>query len=58
MEDRLVLRSDLTKALSVTSETLRVWLKSGKLPKPDVALSRRTMGWRLSTLQSAGIRLL
>jgi hypothetical protein len=41
----------------VTDETLRRWMKAGKLPKPDVDLSHRTRGWRLSTLRRAGIKL-
>jgi len=43
--------------LGVGSEALRRWLKAGKLPPPDVAISRKTMGWRLSTLQKSGIGL-
>lgn len=55
--DRLVFRDDLGAALGVGSEALRRWIKAGKLPKPDVAITRRTMAWRLSTLQAAGIGL-
>jgi hypothetical protein len=32
-------------------------MRDGKLPEPDVALSHRTKGWRMSTLQAAGINL-
>lgn len=57
-EDVVIWRSDLREMLGgVCSETIRVWLKSGKLPAPDVKLSLRTMGWRLSTLRAAGIDL-
>ena len=56
-EERLVSRADLCKTLDVHSETIRKWLKSGKLPTPDVALSRKTLMWRLSTLRAAGINL-
>jgi len=59
--DRLVMRPELAEKLGndkpLCSETIRRWLKSGKLPKPDVALSKKTTGWRLSTLQAAGINL-
>lgn len=55
--DRVIYRSDLCKMLGVGSEAMRRWLKAGKVPPPDVAISRKTMGWRLSTLQAAGIRL-
>ena len=32
-------------------------MKANKLPPPDVDLSQRTRGWRLSTLRAAGIGL-
>lgn len=57
-EDRIIYRQDLYEMLKVTSETLRRWIRDGKLPPADVAITQRTMGWRLSTLQAAGIRLL
>lgn len=57
-EDRIIYRQDLYKMLGVTSETLRKWVKDNKMPPADIAISRRTVGWRLSTLQAAGIRLL
>lgn len=56
--DRLVFRDDLMTSLGVGQEALRRWIKAGKLPKPDVAITRRTMAWKLSTLQAAGIGLL
>ncbi|MBI5270644.1 MAG: hypothetical protein HY856_13315 [Burkholderiales bacterium] len=56
--DRFIMRDELAKALGgVCSETMRRWLKAKKLPPPDVALSRKTKGWRLSTLRAAGINL-
>ena len=55
--DRVIYRADLCKLLGVGSEAMRRWLKAGKVPPPDVAISRKTVGWRLSTLQAAGIRL-
>lgn len=57
-EDRIIYRQDLYKLLGVTSETLRRWTKEGKMPTADIAISRRTVGWRLSTLHAAGIKLL
>ena len=57
-EDRIIYRQDLYKLMGVTSETLRRWVKDGKIPSADIAISRRTVGWRLSTLQAAGIKLL
>lgn len=56
--DRVIWRRELQAAAMVSSETIRRWMRDGKLPKPDVALSHRTKGWRVSTLLAAGINLL
>lgn len=55
--DRVIYRAELCTMLGVKTECVRRWLVAGKLPKPDVAISRKTAGWRLSTLRSAGIGL-
>lgn len=57
VDDPVIWRNDLMKRMSVTSETMRRWLKDGKLPKPDVDLSNRTRGWKTSTLRAAGINV-
>jgi len=55
-EDRIIWRSEITRKLGgICSQTLRRWMASGKLPKPDVMITRRSMGWRHSTLKAAGI---
>lgn len=56
--DRIINRQELYKELGVTSETLRTWIKKGKIPAADIAISQRTVAWRLSTLQAAGINLI
>lgn len=56
-EDPIIWRGQLHKRLQVTSNTVRRWIKDKKLPAPDVELSLRTRGWRLSTLRAAGINL-
>lgn len=57
-DDRVIWRSELMKLCNVTStETIRRWLKEDRLPKPDVRLSQRTTGWKLSTLRAAGINV-
>lgn len=58
VEDRILFRPDLCKTLQVNTETVRRWLKAGKLPPPDIDLSLKIKGWRLSTLNAAGIKLL
>ena len=56
-DERVIWRRDLEQRLNVGSETVRRWMVSGKLPRPDIDLSRRTRGWKLSTLREAGIDL-
>lgn len=55
--DRVLYRRDLSEELRVGSECIRRWMRAGKLPPPDVYVSRKTIGWRLSTLRAAGINL-
>jgi len=57
MTDMIVWRPDLHRLCNVCSETVRRWIKSGLLPAPDVAITRQTMGWKISTLEKAGIHL-
>lgn len=56
-QEPVIWRPDLQARMGVSSNTIRRWMQAGKLPPPDVDLSRRTRGWRLSTLREAGIRL-
>lgn len=56
-QDRVIWRSELQQRAGVCSETIRRWIKEERLPAADVAFSRRTMGWRVSTLRAAGINL-
>ena len=55
--DRVIWRPDLQKMMGVTSETVRRWMRDNRLPTPDVAMSRKTLGWRVSTLRAAGINI-
>lgn len=50
-------RPDLQKMMGVTSETVRRWMRDKRLPTPDVAMSRKTLGWRMSTLRAHGVNL-
>lgn len=56
-KDRVIFRPELQALMCVTSESIRRWTQAGKLPKPDVAMSRKTLGWRVSTLRNAGINI-
>lgn len=54
-DDPIIWRKDLrAKCGNVCSETIRLWMKNGKLPKPDTQLSLKTMGWKRSTLLARG----
>lgn len=55
--DHVLFRPELQRRLGVCSETIRRYLKANKLPPPDVAMSAKKMGWRMSTLRQAGINL-
>lgn len=57
-DDRLVWRAEICEKMNVGSEAVRRWIKDGKLPRPDVSITRRTKCWKLSTLRAAGIGLL
>jgi len=55
-DDRVIWRSELRELMNkVSSETIRRWLRDGKIPKPDVQLSRKSQGWKLSTLRAHGL---
>lgn len=56
-EDPIIWRSYLQTKLDKHSDTIRRWLIDGTLPKPDINPTRKTMGWRLSTLMAAGINI-
>ena len=56
-QDRVIWRPELQQLAKVSSETIRRWIKDERLPPADVAFSRKTMGWRVSTLRAAGINL-
>lgn len=54
-DDPIIWRKDLRKACgNVCGETIRLWMKKGKLPEPDVQLTVKTMGWKRSTLAARG----
>jgi hypothetical protein len=47
---------DLMGILGVTStETIRVGIKKGKIPPPDVRISQKTRYWHESSLIKAGL---
>ena len=52
--DPIVWRDDLREVLGVSNQTVLRWLKTNVLPKPDIYPTRKTMGWKLSPLRSAG----
>jgi predicted DNA-binding transcriptional regulator AlpA len=58
VEDRLLWRRELQPALNnVSRQAIFRWMRVDKLAKPDVHLSQRSVGWRLSSMRAAGINL-
>ena len=54
--DRVVWRQELPKVLGgVSTATVSRYIREGKLGQPDVDLSQRQRGWKLSTLRARGI---
>lgn len=48
--------SDLMEITGIRSvDTLRKHIKSGKVPPPDVTITRKTRYWLRSTLERAGL---
>jgi hypothetical protein len=41
----------------VSSETIRLWIRDKRIPAPDVKITSKSHGWKLSTLRAAGIPL-
>jgi len=55
--DPIIWRNELQREMEVSSETIRRWERGNKLPAPDIDISRKRRGWRLSTLRKFGINL-
>lgn len=49
----MIRRRDLQRALGVSSETMRQWIKAQRLPPFDVYVSDRECWWRPDTLAAA-----
>lgn len=56
-QDKIVWRADLQSTCDVKSNTVRVWIKEGRLPPFDIILTTHKTGWKLSTLKAAKIDL-
>jgi hypothetical protein len=46
---------DLPRALGRSTQTVRVWRQKGLIPPPDMSPTRKSQGWRRSTLEAAGL---
>jgi predicted DNA-binding transcriptional regulator AlpA len=55
--DPIIKRGDLQKLLGVHTDTVRRAIKEKRLPPYDVELSRKTAGWKRSTLLAAGVNV-
>ncbi len=56
-DDKIIWRADLQAMLGKCSDTIRKMIKNQRLPPPDVDLSRKTKGWKRSTLHRAGVKV-
>jgi hypothetical protein len=56
-KDKVIWRHDLPGIMMVRSNTVSKWIRAGRFPKPDVAMTRVRFGWRLSTLRQHGVNL-
>lgn len=54
-QDPIIMRPQLQRWLGRHSDTVRKWMRDKRLPQPDVAMSRESIGWKVSTLRAAGI---
>lgn len=51
-----VFANELKALIGVThSDTLRIKIKEGKVPPPDVRISQKTRYWHRETLRQAGL---
>lgn len=57
MDEKIIWRRELRKSLGVSRQTIRNWEQSNRLPKPDIALTQKSIGWYPSTLRAAGINV-
>jgi hypothetical protein len=55
--DHLLTRAEIVALLRVSSDTFRRWQKAEKVPPADVAPTRKTQQWKVSTLHAAGLRI-
>lgn len=55
--DAIIKRGDLPRLIGVCSDTVRKMIKAQRLPPFDVDLSRKTRGWRRSTLRNHGVNV-
>lgn len=58
MVDPIVWRDQLQEAMRISGETVRRWIRDGKLPKPDIYPTRQCMVWHQSTLRAVGLDIL
>jgi len=50
-------RQELMRIFGVKSDTIRKWIKSKRLPHPDIVVTSRSLAWSHSALVRAGMNL-
>ena len=52
-----VWRHELQAWAQVSGETMRVWIRNGRLPKPSIVISRNRQGWAAGELRRHGVEV-
>lgn len=52
-----VWRHELQAWAQVSGETMRVWIRRGRLPEPSVVVSRNRQGWTAGELRAHGVEV-
>ena len=55
--DRVIFREEVARLFNIQSDTVGKWIRERRLPKPDVAVSRKRQGWNASTLRALGFNV-
>jgi predicted site-specific integrase-resolvase len=56
-QERYFKRHELLALWRVSGETFRRWRNAGKIPPPDLAMTKKSQQWKESTLRGAGLNV-
>ena len=58
LSDRYLTRKDIEREFGCSSSTITRWMREKRLPRPDIAPSKKTQAWKASTLRAAGHKVM